>query len=159
LQQCIGEGQWDDDVLLAKQQQLVNETLGEEEGALIVDGSEFPKQGDHASCGGASMVRAYRQTGPLPGRRRAFARRAAGEPPYLTGVSLCLNPGSRRTTKRGGRIARSPMGSSAETKQERASQLVESIMASGRLRAQWIACDEGYGDSPAFEAPAGRDRV
>lgn len=37
-----------------------------------------------------------------------------------------------------------------QTKQELAAQLVEDIMASGRLQAQWVACDEGYGDSPAF---------
>ena len=42
------------------------------------------------------------------------------------------------------------MRSPAETKHELAAQLVEGIVASGRLRARWVACDEGYGDSPAF---------
>ena len=49
LQQFIGEGKWDDDVLLAEHQCLVNETLGEEDGVLIIDGSDFPKHGDHSS--------------------------------------------------------------------------------------------------------------
>jgi SRSO17 transposase len=49
LQQFIGEGKWDDDALLAEQQRLVNETLGEEDGVLIVDGSDFPKHGDHSA--------------------------------------------------------------------------------------------------------------
>jgi SRSO17 transposase len=45
LQQFIGEGKWDDDAILAEHQRLVNETLGEEDGVLIVDGSE----GDHSA--------------------------------------------------------------------------------------------------------------
>jgi len=69
LQQFIGEGKWDDDALLAEHQRLVNETLGEEDGVLIVDGSDFPKHGDHASLRGAAMVRAHWQKGQLPGWR------------------------------------------------------------------------------------------
>ena len=49
LQQFIGEGAWDDDVLLAEHQRLVNETLGEEDGVLIIDGSDFPKHGQHSA--------------------------------------------------------------------------------------------------------------
>jgi hypothetical protein len=63
LQQFIGEGKWDDDALLAEHQRLVNETLGEEDGVLIVDGSDFPKHGDHESRGGTSMVRPHWQKG------------------------------------------------------------------------------------------------
>ena len=49
LQQFIGEGKWDDDVLLAEHQRLVNETLGEADGVLIIDGSDFPKHGSHSA--------------------------------------------------------------------------------------------------------------
>ncbi len=49
LQQFIGEGAWDDDALLAEHQRLVNETLSEEDGVLIVDGSDFPKHGQHSA--------------------------------------------------------------------------------------------------------------
>src|SRR5260221_5259333 len=49
LQQFIGEGAWNDDALLAEHQRLVNETLGEEDGGvLIIDGSDFPKHGQHS---------------------------------------------------------------------------------------------------------------
>lgn len=37
-----------------------------------------------------------------------------------------------------------------QTKHELAAELVEKLMTSGRIRARWVACDEGYGDSPAF---------
>jgi len=48
LQQFIGEGAWDDAALLAEHQRLVNETLGEEDGVFIIDGSDFPKHGSHS---------------------------------------------------------------------------------------------------------------
>ena len=48
LQQFIGEGAWDDEALLAEHQRLVNETLGEEDGVFIIDGSDFPKHGSHS---------------------------------------------------------------------------------------------------------------
>src|SRR5512142_1531217 len=48
LQQFVGEGAWDDDTLLAEHQRLVNETLGEDDGVLIIDGSDFPKHGSHS---------------------------------------------------------------------------------------------------------------
>ena len=46
--QFVGEGGWDDEALLAEHQRLVNETLGEEDGVLIIDGSDFPKHGSHS---------------------------------------------------------------------------------------------------------------
>jgi len=49
LQQFIGEGAWDDDALLVEHQRLVNETLGEEDGVFIIDGSDFPKHGQHSA--------------------------------------------------------------------------------------------------------------
>jgi SRSO17 transposase len=49
MQQFIGLGAWDDDAVLARHQQLVAETLGDPAtGVLIVDGCDFPKQGDHS---------------------------------------------------------------------------------------------------------------
>src|SRR5712692_11087600 len=49
LQQFIGEGAWDDEALLAEHQRLVNETLGEEDGVLIIDGSDFLKDERNSS--------------------------------------------------------------------------------------------------------------
>src|SRR5215218_6733624 len=49
LQQFIGEGAWDDDGLLAAHRRLVDETLGEDDGVLIIDGSDIPKRGTHSA--------------------------------------------------------------------------------------------------------------
>lgn len=48
VQQFIGEGSWDDDLILQKLQQLVAQDLGEPNGTVILDGSGFPKKGEHS---------------------------------------------------------------------------------------------------------------
>ncbi len=45
LQQVIGAGAWDDDRLLAAHRRPVDETRGEDDGVLIIDGSAIPKRG------------------------------------------------------------------------------------------------------------------
>ena len=47
-QQFLGEGAWADGPILVRHQQLVAESLGEPEGAVIFAGSGFPKQGTHS---------------------------------------------------------------------------------------------------------------
>src|SRR5207247_2050113 len=49
LQHFIGVGAWDDDAILAEHQRDVDETLGEDDGVLIIDGSDMPKQGTHSA--------------------------------------------------------------------------------------------------------------
>jgi len=48
VQQFIGEGAWDDDHILERHQQLVAEDLGEVDATAILDGSGFPKKGEHS---------------------------------------------------------------------------------------------------------------
>src|SRR5882724_13276017 len=46
MQSFISEGQWNDERLLHQHWQEVEMDLGADEGVLMVDGSDFPKQGD-----------------------------------------------------------------------------------------------------------------
>ena len=48
MQQCIGQGQWQDDMLLRRHWRLVDETLGEADGVYIVAGSDVPKHGAYS---------------------------------------------------------------------------------------------------------------
>jgi SRSO17 transposase len=48
VQQFIGEGAWDDERILERHQQLVAEDLSESDATAILDGSGFPKKGDHS---------------------------------------------------------------------------------------------------------------
>ena len=140
---------WDDEALLAEHQRLVNETLGEEDGVLIIDGSDFPKHGPHSAgvapqwCGntgkkdncqaGVFLGYASRKGATLLDRRLYLPESWFGE--------------DHRTLWQDCRI---PDETAFQTKHELAAQLVEEVMASGRLQARWVVCDEGYGDSPAF---------
>jgi len=45
MQQFIGEGSWCDDAIRKRHWQEVEITLGEEDGVIPLDGSDFPKQG------------------------------------------------------------------------------------------------------------------
>src|SRR5579863_2986723 len=149
LQQFIGEGKWDDDALLAEHQHLVNETLGETDGILIVDGSDFPKHGNHSAgvapqwcghtgkkdnCQAGVFVSYASRKGATLLDRRLYLPEAWFDEEHHARWQDCQIPDE---------IA-------FQTKHELAAQMVEGIMTSGRLQAQWVACDEGYGDSPAF---------
>jgi SRSO17 transposase len=149
LQQFIGEGKWDDDAILAEHQRLVNETLGEGDGVLIVDGSDFPKHGDHSAgvapqwcghtgkkdnCQAGVFVGYASRKGATFLDRRLYLPQAWFDEDHQTRWQDCQIPDEIVF----------------QTKHELAAQLVENIMASGCIRAQWIACDEGYGDCPAF---------
>ncbi len=149
LQQFIGEGAWDDEALLAEHQRLVNETLGEEDGVFIIDGSDFPKHGSHSVgvaaqwCGntgkkdncqaGVFLGYASRKGATLLDRR-LYLPESWFDEEHQTLWQDCQIPDE----------------TSFQTKHELAAQLVEKVMASERIKARWVVCDEGYGDSPAF---------
>jgi hypothetical protein len=87
----------------------------------------------------------------ITARRGSFwGMPAARERHYLTGVSICPSPGLMRSTRCCGKTVGFPTRPPAETKHELAAQLVEKVQASERIKARWVVCDEGYGDSPAF---------
>ncbi len=149
LQQFVGEGGWDDAALLAAHQRLVDETLGEADGGLIIDGSEVPKQGTHSVgvarqwCGhsgktdncqaGVSLGYASRQGYTLLDRRL-----------YLPAAWFTAESRARW------RACAIPRGPAFQTKHELAGAMVEDLVAARRVRARWVVCDEDYGDSPAL---------
>ena len=71
LQQFVSAGPWDDDAILRRHWQEVERDLGEDDGVLTLDGSDFPKQGRESvgvkrhRPGGTR--RRSRQAGQLPG--------------------------------------------------------------------------------------------
>jgi len=149
LQQFLGEGGWDDAAILAAHQRLVEATLGADDGVLLIDGHETPKQGTHSVgvarqwCGhtgkrdncqaGVHLGYASRQGYTLLDRRlylpAQWFTEAYRERWWGCGI---------------------PRGTPFRTKHELAGELVEAVMAGGRMRARWVVCDEGYGDSPAL---------
>jgi SRSO17 transposase len=149
LQQFVGAGGWDDAGLLAAHRRLVDATLGEADGVLLIDGHETPKQGTHSAgvarqwCGhsgkqdncqaGVFLGYASRQGYTLLDRRL-----------YLPAAWFTEDYADRRWA------CRIPRGTPFQTKHALAGELVEAAVAAGTLRARWVLADEGYGDSPAL---------
>ena len=110
-QQFVGEGAWDDAALLSAHQDVVAETLGEDDGVLIIDGSDV-------MCPNKAPTRsAWRGSGAGPPARRTTARPAsiwampaAAAIRCWIAVSICMPPGSPRSTRNCGGPAGSPRG-------------------------------------------------
>lgn len=149
MQQFIGQGRWQDEKLLQKHWQLVDETLGEEDGVYIVDESGFPKKGEHSVgvarqwCGVLGKV-ANCQVGVFGAyvSRRGYT---------LVDRRLFLpeewfdEDHHERWEKCG-----IPDETTFQTKPEIALQMLQAVVAHGDLRFRWVTCDELYGHSPEF---------
>ena len=48
MQQFVGDGAWSDDAILKRHWREVDDTLGDEDGVLTLDGSDFLKQGQES---------------------------------------------------------------------------------------------------------------
>ena len=150
LQQFMGESPWSDSPLLARHWQEVGQTLGEEEGVLIVDGSDFRKQGQESVgvarqwCGelgkkancqaGVFVAYAGSQAATLVHRALYLPKPWAEEPDWAGRRQRC----------------RVPEAVSFQTKPQLALNLLRALVASGSLPARWVTCDEAYGQDPAF---------
>ncbi len=149
MQQFVGAGGWDDAGLLAAHQRLVDETLGADDGVLLVDGHETPKQGTHSVgvarqwCG-HSGKQDNCQAGVYLGYASRRGYTLLDRRLYLPAAWFTAAYADRRWA------CRIPRGTSFRTKHALAGDLVEAAVAAGTLRARWVLADEGYGDSPAL---------
>jgi DDE superfamily endonuclease len=148
-QHFISEGKWDDAAVLAAHQRLVDETLGEDDGVLLIDGSDVPKQGRHSVgvfrqwCG-ATGKKDNCQAGVYLGyvSRRGYA---------LLDRRLYLpEPWFGDAYRERWRACGIPDGTPFLTKHALAAALVDGVLGERRLRARWLACDEGFGNDPAL---------
>jgi SRSO17 transposase len=99
MQAFISAGRWDDERLLHQHWQEVERDLGADDGVLMVDGSDFPKQGIHS----AGVKRQY--CGELGKRANcqagAFVAMPVPKatPSWIVGC-MCLWSGSQTTRMR-----------------------------------------------------------
>jgi SRSO17 transposase len=149
MQQFIGQGQWQDEALLRKHWALVDETLGEVDGVCIVDGSDFPKQGEHSVgvarqwCGRLGKVDNC-QAG-------VFAAYASRKGYTLLDRRLYLpeewfDAAHRERWDKCG----IPEGTPCQSKQTLALQMLQAVVADAHLRFRWVTCDEAFGRDGQF---------
>jgi len=149
MQQCIGQGQWQDEALLQQHWRLVDETLGEADGVYIVDGSDFGKQGEHSVgvarqwCGHVGKID-HCQAG-------VFAAYASRKGSTLLDRRLSLpdewfEAAHRERWQKCG-IPETPRFT---TKPALALEMLRAVVAAGTLRFRWVTCDEAFSRETAF---------
>lgn len=127
----------------------MDETLGEDDGVLSIDGSDIPKRGTHSAgvarpwCGatgetdngqaGVFLGYASRRGYTLPDRRLYLPKDRFG-PVYRARWQACAIPAA----------------TTFHTKGQLATAMVAACQQEGRIRARWLTCDEWSGRDPVF---------
>jgi SRSO17 transposase len=145
MQQFLSEGAWDDSAILQRHWQEVETDLGDDDGVLILDGTDFPKQGresvgvkrqycgelgKRANCQ-ASVFLAYAspQGYTLLDRRLYLPEEWVEDAAYAERRKACGVPDSITFT----------------TKPMLGWTMLEAVHAAGTLRCRWVTADEAFG--------------
>jgi SRSO17 transposase len=156
MQQFASEGAWDDAVILKRHWAEVDWTLGDEDGVLTLDGSDFPKQGKESVgvkrqyCGEVGK-RANCQAGVFLGYASALGYTLLHRRLYLPEEWGTDDAFAERRRKCG-----VPSAVGFSTKPALGWEMIREVVDHQHLRARWVACDEGFGRDTAFlDAVAG----
>ena len=145
MQQFLSEGSWDDTALLHRHWQEVDRDLGEDDGVLILDGSDFPKQGSdsvgvkrqycgelgkRANCqAGVFLGYASRHGYTLLDRRLYLPQEWVTEAGYAERRRRCGVPAEIGFT----------------TKPLLGWEMLHAVRQASPLRCRWVSCDEAFG--------------
>jgi len=149
-QQFLGQGTWADGPLLVRHWQEVEQDLGDANGVLIVDGSDFPKQGQDSvgvkrqMCGelgkiancqaGVFLSYASHKGYTLLDRRLYLPREWVEDEAYAERRSECGVPAEV----------------CFQTKPQLAAAMVQDVYTAGSLRYRWLTCDAAFGRDTGF---------
>jgi SRSO17 transposase len=157
MQSFISEGQWNDARLLHQHWQEVEADLGADEGVLMVDGSDFPKQGVHSVgvkrqyCGELGK-RANCQAGVFVGYGSLQGSTVLDRRLYVPTEWLTDDAYAERRQQCG-----LPPDLTFQTKPELAQDMLAAVVKSQALRCRWVVADEAFGGNPGFlDGGAGR---
>jgi SRSO17 transposase len=149
MQQFLGEGAWHDEAILAKHAELLAGSLGDADGVLIVDGTDFPKKGRHS----VGVARQYcGAAGKVDNCQAAVCVAYASQHGYtLVDRRLYLpqewfEAASRDRWERCG----IPEQTAFRTKPELAWEMIHALHARGCLPVRWVTCDEAFSASHDF---------
>ncbi len=151
MQQFVGEGAWDDAAILAAHCRLVAETLGDPDGVLIVDGSDFPKQGTASVgvarqyCGALGKV-ANCQAGVFLGYTSRNGYTLLDRRLYMPEEWFTSAYADRR------KQCGVPADLTFRTAPQLAWEMLDAVRTHGELPVGWVVFDEGFGKDPTFLA-------
>src|SRR5438132_3053235 len=150
LQSFISEGQWNDERLLYQHWHEVETDLGAADGVLMVDGSDFPKQGVHSVgvkrqyCGELGK-RANCQAGVFLGYVSPQGYTLLDRRLYVPVEWLTDDAYAERRRQCG-----IPPDLTFKTKPELAQEMIAAVGKSQALRCRWVVADEAFGGNPGF---------
>jgi SRSO17 transposase len=150
VQSFISEGMWDDERLLHQHWKEVATDLGAADGVLMVDGSDFPKQGSHSAgvkrqyCGELGK-RANCQAGVFVGYVGTQGYTVLDRRLYVPAEWLADDAYTARRTQCG-----IPPDLTFKTKPELGQEMLAAVVAAQSLRCRWVVADEAFGGNPSF---------
>lgn len=149
VQQFVGESTWDDGSSLQQLWREVADDIGDSEGVLILDGSDFPKQGRESVgvkrqyCGPLGKL-ANCQAGVFVAYASPYGYALLDRRLYLPEDWFTDADAERRSA------CGVPDAVSFTTKPMRSLEMVQAVVASATLPCQWVAGDEAFGNNPAL---------
>ena len=150
MQSFISEGRWDDERLLHQHWKEVERDLGADDGVLMVDGSDFPKQGVHSAgvkrqyCGELGK-RANCQAGVFVGYVSTTGYTVLDRRLYLPAEWVTEEAYAERRRQCG-----LPPELTFKTKPALAQEMLAAIVKTQSLRCRWVVADEAFGGNPGF---------
>lgn len=150
MQQFISEGAWEDQKVLKRHWREVDWTLGDEDGVLTLDGSDFLKQGKESVgvkrqyCGEVGK-RANCQAGVFLGYASQLGYTLLDRRLYLPVEWVEDDAFAERRKKCG-----VPEDIRFQTKPELGWEMIREVVDDQQLRARWVACDEAFGRDTVF---------
>jgi len=151
-QQFLGQGAWKDGPILNRHWQEVDKDIGDENGVLITDGSDFPKQGQESvgvkrqMCGQLGKV-ANCQAGVFLSYASYRGYTLLDRRLYLPIEWIEAESYAEHRQQ-----CAIPQDISFQTKPELAAEMIEAVHNAGTLRHRWLTCDAAFGRDTAFLA-------
>jgi SRSO17 transposase len=149
LQYYVGQSQWETEPVIAIHQGLIEETLGEVDGVVLIDESSAVKQGTESVgvavqyCGSVGKI-ANGQVGVYLG----YASRKGYS--LIEGQLFMPEKWLEEEQAEQRQACGVPEDLFFKTKPEIGLELLKSALKRGKLPFFWVAADALYGDSPTF---------
>jgi SRSO17 transposase len=150
MQAFISAGRWDDERLLHQHWKEVERDLGADDGVLMVDGSDFPKQGIHSAgvkrqyCGELGK-RANCQAGVFVGYVSTKGYTVLDRRLYVPVEWVTDDAYAERRTQCG-----IPPEVTFKTKPALAQEMLAAVVKTQGLRGRWVVADEAFGCDTGF---------